>query len=308
MKVGTRTVKKEEITYPSPSNPRLAGLSAEDPAVQGLAASIKKHGLLTRPLLRHTEEGAYDPIDGDRRLIAIFDILGWEEVDADIWQVTDREAERMRLIANVDREDLSSWEKGSYLWSFITHQMSEEGKTPIERYWNQRDIRGEYIRRIADDLAKSVGFVSGNLTIYIDTPEQYRKWIARNREEVKEGKISGRTVSDLITIGGKIDNVEGAFKFYFEPEPKRDLKAADMDIIKKAIRDGQIANIKQLKDFYKEELTNWDRIELFLRKPTIAEASQLAGKLGVRMSEIISASIHLASGHADELEQTVRGL
>jgi len=301
--LGQQVVPKEKVKYPSSENPRL-DLTPENPDIQGLASSIQKNGLMVPPILR-SSNGEYETIDGDRRLIAVFDILGWPEVLADVYSVDEEEADRMRLIANVDRQDLSSVERGSYLWRFIVRQMEREGKTPVEDYWGQRDIRGDYIRRIADDLAKSPSFVKRNLTIWLDTPDEFKKWVARSKEELKKREyISPRKAYSLIVLGNSLGSVEKAFQWYYEPQPKTELGTKEFRLIGKAIRSGQIANFKQLDTFYRERLAEWDEItRLMLRKGTVEMASMLASELGVSFSNIIDASIRVASHHKNELKE-----
>jgi hypothetical protein len=304
--IGQQVVTKEKVSYPSTENPRL-DLTPKNPAIQSLALSIEKNGLMVPPILRMVSEEVYETIDGDRRLIAVFDLLNWKEVLADVYVTDGEEADRMRLIANVDRQDLSSVEKGSYLWRFIIKRMEKEGKTPVEDYWSQRDIRGEYIRRLADDLAKSPSFVKQNITIWLDTPDEFRKWVARSKEEMKKMEyISPRKAYNLIVIGHSLGNVKKAFQWYYEPKPKTELGTKEFRLIRKAIRSGQIANFEQLDSFYERRLAEWDEIgRLMLRRTTLETASMLASELGVGIDRIVDASIWVGASHKDELKENL---
>lgn len=90
---------------PNPRQPRLHMDLAE---LEGLAASIREHGIL-QPLVVTTEPGIelYTLIAGERRLRAA-GIAGLEKVPVIIRQVSEQERLELALIENIQRADLSA--------------------------------------------------------------------------------------------------------------------------------------------------------------------------------------------------------
>jgi len=87
---------------PNPAQPRRQ--FAED-AIDSLAESISRHGLLSPILVRRINAGKYELIAGERRLRAIKK-LGRPFVDALIVTAYDSDSAVMALIENIQREQL----------------------------------------------------------------------------------------------------------------------------------------------------------------------------------------------------------
>ena len=82
----------------------------EEKALQGLADSIKEHGVV-QPVIVRPKEGTFELIAGERRLRAA-QLAGLSEIPALVRDYTDRETAEIALIENLQREDLNPLEEG----------------------------------------------------------------------------------------------------------------------------------------------------------------------------------------------------
>ncbi len=307
------TVRKEKIDYPSNENPRIEGLTEDNPKIIELAKSIKRNGLLVRPILYQKEDGRYDAIDGDRRLISIFDILGWEEVDADIIEMPEK-AERyvLRMIANDDRQDFTSLERGAYIYVIIEDDMAKDD-LEIEACWSYRETRNEYLRRASDKLGKPVSSISRYISLWLKIPAEDRTLIARNREELRlENKLSPSKAFKILTIGRKLGNLEAVWRIYVPKDAVKTKKhlnivSSELEITRRAISSGQIMTVERLREFLREgEAEEWSQLTLFVKKAEEREASKLAAKFSTEISKVYRASILLGTVHPEELGEIIK--
>ncbi len=82
----------------------------EKKALQGLADSIKEHGVV-QPVIVRPKDGTFELIAGERRLRAA-QLAGLSEIPALVREYTDRETAEIALIENLQREDLNPLEEG----------------------------------------------------------------------------------------------------------------------------------------------------------------------------------------------------
>ncbi len=82
----------------------------DDEALQELADSIALHGILQPITVRPLDSGYYQIIAGERRWRASR-LAGLKEVPVRIIEASDREAQEMALVENLQREDLSPMEE-----------------------------------------------------------------------------------------------------------------------------------------------------------------------------------------------------
>jgi len=102
----------------------------DDAALQELAASIRKQGLMQPILARPTDGGRYEIIAGERRWRAA-KIAGLSEVPVLVREVPDSAALAMALVENIQREDLNPLEEANGVQRLIgefklTHQEAAE--------------------------------------------------------------------------------------------------------------------------------------------------------------------------------------
>ena len=84
-------------------------------AIENLAASIKSIGLLEHPKVRvlPEEPDCFEIISGHRRICAVSEILGWKEIDCEVFENVDEfRAFQLSLEENIQRHNLSSYEEG----------------------------------------------------------------------------------------------------------------------------------------------------------------------------------------------------
>lgn len=308
-----KSVRKDEIDYPSKDNPRIEHLTADSPQIIELSKSIENNGLQYPPILYLREDGMYEPIDGDRRLIALFDILGWDEVEASIKDVRDKsEIFYLRMASNWDRLPFSAIEKGAYIYAIIEDEMARDG-LKIEENWGHREIRNEYLRRVADKMAKSVSGIGRYIAIWRQIPVEDRKLIARNRDELRlENKLSPSKALKITTIGRKLGNVEGAWRTYVPKDIVKlrkplGITSKELELAKRAIHAGQIKGIDQLRVFREGgEADEWSQTVLLIKKSEEQEASKLAAALGTEISKVYRGCVLLGTVHHEELGEIIK--
>ena len=96
-----------DAIHASPRQPRKR---FEPEATSGLAASIRKQGVLQPVVVRPRNEGGYELIAGERRWRAARE-AGAEEIPAVVREADDRDSLLLGLVENVAREDLSPVEE-----------------------------------------------------------------------------------------------------------------------------------------------------------------------------------------------------
>ena len=306
-------VRKDEIDYPSKDNPRIEHLSADSPHTIELSKSIERNGLQYPPILYLREDGKYEAIDGDRRLVAVFDVLGWDQVQASIRDTPSKsEIYYLRMASNWDKLDFSAIEKGAYIYAIIEDEMSHEG-LDIEESWGHREIRNEYMRRVADKLAKPVSSIGRYVGIWRQIPVADRKLIARNRDEIRlENKITFSKAMKITTIGRKIGDVEGAWRLYVPKETIKMKKplgitGTELEITRQAVRSGQIRSLDQLRAFREGgEADEWTQAEFLMLKSEAVAASMLAAALKTEISKVYRGCILLGTNYAEELGEIIK--
>ena len=91
---------------PNKSQPRL---DFYEESLEGLAESIKENGLL-QPISVRRNGSKYEIIAGERRFRACL-MLGYDTIDAIVYDKNDDESANLALIENIQREDLNSIEQ-----------------------------------------------------------------------------------------------------------------------------------------------------------------------------------------------------
>lgn len=108
----------------SPFNKRIQSLlSANDPAIQQLKASVQEEGqrdpVLIRPVAKPTDKRRYEIVYGTRRRF-VAELIGREgegDFKLKAWvsnKITDPDAKRLADSENTDRQDISAWEMAQY--------------------------------------------------------------------------------------------------------------------------------------------------------------------------------------------------
>ncbi len=98
----------------------------DEKALEELAKSIEKNGIIQPLLVRPMSDGSYQLVAGERRWRAAR-IAGLHEVPVTIREMTDEEASVFALIENLQREDLNPVEEAQGLKSLIeTYGFTQE--------------------------------------------------------------------------------------------------------------------------------------------------------------------------------------
>jgi ParB family transcriptional regulator, chromosome partitioning protein len=115
------TLPLSQIILP-PSQPRRYF----DPIkLKSLAESIKEVGLLEPIAVRKIQEDKYELIAGERRLKAC-EIAGLEEISVFIIECDEKKARKLRLVENLQREDLNTWEETMGILELLTHELETD--------------------------------------------------------------------------------------------------------------------------------------------------------------------------------------
>ncbi|MCP8321513.1 MAG: ParB/RepB/Spo0J family partition protein, partial [archaeon] len=99
------------LTY-SGRNPRHEMRGLEE-----LAGNITRYGVL-QPIIVRPKGDRFEVVVGERRLRAAV-MAGLREVPAIVKEITDREADELRLVENLHRDDLTDAEKGDAVYGLL---------------------------------------------------------------------------------------------------------------------------------------------------------------------------------------------
>lgn len=296
-------VPKERIKYPSPANPRLTKMNRKDPEIMELADSIRKFGLQYPVLLRKLPDESYTPIDGSRRCVAVFDILNQPSIRATVQVVDDKKSLGLMLITNYERKTFSPLEIGSSLWQMVCMEMEEHGQTPIEDFWKDMMIRGEYLETIAARLEWPTDAVRKYINIWRDTPEDVRTDITYRKPQLQKSQFCNEVALDISTAGREIGDVEGTWKLMKNPKVQDIFKKpTPRKVVMRAIRAGQIKTVAALESYVTGTALETIEYKQFMTVETRDLIARLASKFNARMDNIVSASVHVAQNHLEDLK------
>jgi ParB/RepB/Spo0J family partition protein len=195
-------LEESQIIYPSPSNPRLKGLISEDPGIIALADSIKRDGQLQRIIVQKIGD-KYETLDGDRRCVAIFKVLKWKTIKASLYEMNDLEALRVRLIANIQREDLTSVEKGKYCFELF-YVLARTEKLIGEEAWSNRSARSKLLAQISMDVNASPATIINWIRLWQTYPVETQKLIASNKEDLRRGLVPPSLAMEAVAIARRL--------------------------------------------------------------------------------------------------------
>ena len=168
---GPQTLRVSEIE-PKPDQPRKY---FDEEALQQLADSIGKHGLLQPIIVRESAGGFYQIIAGERRWRAS-KLAGLLEVPVIIMEADALKAAEIAIIENIQREDLNPYEEASAYRSLMT----------------QYDLTQE---QVAEKVGKSRSAVANTMRL-LDLPDEVL-------EMLKTGDISSGHARALLALKDK---------------------------------------------------------------------------------------------------------
>ena len=190
----TNQVSLKEI-FPNKNQPRKVFDQEE---LEGLAASIKEHGVLQPLILRKTQDG-YQIIAGERRYRAA-KLAGLDKVPVLVKDISDQQADAISLIENLQREDLNPIEEAQALKAMMeTHKLTQQdlddligkNRSSIANLLRLLNLEKE----VQDYLAQGdLTFSHGKLLLKIKDP---KKQVAKARDIIKKGQTILETEENL---------------------------------------------------------------------------------------------------------------
>lgn len=190
----TNQVSLKEI-FPNKNQPRKVFDQEE---LEGLAASIKEHGVLQPLILRKTKDG-YQIIAGERRYRAA-KLAGLDKVPVLVKDISDQQADAISLIENLQREDLNPIEEAQALKAMMeTHKLTQQDLADL--IGKNRSSIANLLRllnlekEVQDYLAQGdLTFSHGKLLLKIKDP---KKQVAKARDIIKKGQTILETEENL---------------------------------------------------------------------------------------------------------------
>lgn len=163
-------------------NPYQARKAYDRESIQSLAAEIKTVGLWPGALRGRRHNGKVQLCFGHRRLDAI-KLLKWQEVDVDIVDLSDDEMATQSLIENLQREGLNDVDKAEGIVALVKQLKKSKGHDEAQA-----------IQEIAHKMGLSVPWTKDLMRIstFDDSAKQ----------EIRKGRIAGRTALEANRIGG----------------------------------------------------------------------------------------------------------
>lgn len=157
MPTGSLTVRTTEIT----TNPEQPRRRFDPDALDALAESIRRHGLL-QPLVVRREAHGYELIAGERRLRAA-QRAGLEDVPVVVREATPPERLELALIENLQREDLTALEEAeAYRQLIEVYGLTQE--EIAQRVGKSRPAIANALRLLSLPDAVKAQLESGELT------------------------------------------------------------------------------------------------------------------------------------------------
>ena len=136
----------------------------DEEKLESLAKSIQEHGVL-EPLLVRSSGDKYELIAGERRLKAS-EIAGLSEVPVIILDLDDTAATQVRLIENLQREDLNPLEETEGILELLSLRLSEKSSEVVkllqrleheEKGKVARNVTGSENHNIIEEVFNSTG-------------------------------------------------------------------------------------------------------------------------------------------------------
>ena len=178
-KNGIKEIPVEKIKI-NPYQPRK---TFNEEAINELASSIKKHGLM-QPVVVIEENGEFILVAGERRLRAVKS-LGQKDIKAIVSEISLDELREYALIENIQREDLNPVEIAESLRALI----NEHGYTH---------------ETLAKNIGKSRSYIT-NILRLLNLPDIVKEKVAKNEISYGHAKILlGLSEEDVLKV---VDNI-----------------------------------------------------------------------------------------------------
>ena len=197
---------------------------SEEENIEMLAENIRENGLLNPVIVRKTED-QYQLIDGHRRMEAAR-LLGYNTIDGIVKDMTEREAQVMTVVGNLQRRDLFNIEKALAFRKILEAGIFSDKRELSKAIGKDETYVGDLLntlkldKRIIDDLLKNKSTNDVRLLRAIrrieetnDTGYSKKQW-----ELYRQFLYEGLTRQDVLNISRERDSEkEKAFTMIFKP-------------------------------------------------------------------------------------------
>ncbi len=217
-----------DFLRPGQYQPRKA-IKAE--ALQGMADSIRAHGILQPLLVRPLEKNYYEIIAGERRWRAA-QLAGLEKLPVYVREISDSAAVAMGLIENIQREDLNVLEQALALKRLaeefaLTHEEVAKAvgksRTSITNLLRLLHLAPE-VKTLLQAGALEMGHAKAILGLDPEAQRQAAEWIASKALSVRAAeefvrklqklqnvpKVLARADPDIVRLQSKLSDKLGA--------------------------------------------------------------------------------------------------
>lgn len=291
-----------QLLTPSPMNPRLKGLSVEEPSVKSLAESIKKHGQL-QPIIVTPVNGKFEVLDGDRRCVAVFKVLKLKTIKAAVYETTPLERAKVRLVSNIQRQDLSPVEKGKYCIDLFKVLAETENLDP-DKAWMDRLTRSKLLSQISLEVGVKPVTIINWVQLWQTYPPDIQRMIAANKEELRQGLVAPSKALVVAHIARTIKANPAALlkiviKHNFSTQKLEELRKA---ILKEGLEVNQ-RNFEQVMLNFSRKLVH--RGDLTFRTEVYKKVMQKTAELKMRFNDYMNLCLEFSLNHYDMFKQFV---
>jgi len=185
-----------------------------------LAHSLEKYGQLSPIKVRRSpiDEGKYEVIYGHRRCLAA-EKLGWKQIRAEVISASDTESIEQSLIENLEREDLSDYEKATIFYRLNT----QFGKT----YDEIGRVVGLSKQRISSYVAMTKLFSSDDFSSHPELrsaifrlDEHHARVLSTVSDREARIELAMRTVKEGLSVR-EVSNIVFRLRSWFRDGPTR---------------------------------------------------------------------------------------
>jgi hypothetical protein len=282
-------LEERQIIYPSPENPRLKGLTPEESSIKALADSIKKDGQLQRIIVQKNGD-RYDTIDGDRRCVAIFKVLKWKTIKASVYQMTKHEASRLRLIANIQKEDLSPTEKGHYCF-YLFRIVSEEEQLDPDKSWTSTHMRSKILATVSKETGVSAGTILNWISLWNQYPPEAQRLIASNPDELRQGLVPPSLAISAAHVARRL-NVS-AYVVLKQAIDSR-WTSENLDYIRRTMRQGEKISFAQVPKLIEDYKAHRVSRQIAFLDPCYNQTMQRCKRLKMRFEDYVNSALEFA--------------
>lgn len=182
---------------------RQEGKDANDPETQALAESIREQGLQQLIVVRYLSgDDVYEVVSGERRFVAMTELLGWDEIPVRLLDVPEAEVMWFQLHENLLRKALSPRDLAASIQKAKSGGMSLKeiaAKLKKSETWVQKSLT--IAEKLADDALQELQTSPQGESLEVmyavaTAPREVQQQVAA---EVKSRKLGKRETQQLVS-------------------------------------------------------------------------------------------------------------